>query len=117
MAWPHTGDMKHRNGAEVPAPLSCLAALRSMQSSLVGALTRIIFPQCLIYWAELLVEVVDVVLQGSGIDEKFLGITLFALVPNTTEFMNAISFALNSNISLRYESRYTILLCFHDAFA
>ena len=45
--------------------------------------------------------VVDVVLEGSGIDEKFLGITLFALVPNTTEFMNAISFALNGNIALR----------------
>ena len=50
---------------------------------------------------ELLVEVVDVVLQDSGIDEKFLGITVFALVPNTTEFMNAISFALNGNIALR----------------
>lgn len=50
---------------------------------------------------ELLVGVVDVVLEGSGIDEKFLGITLFALVPNTTEFMNAISFALNGNIALR----------------
>lgn len=55
--------------------------------------------------AELLVDVVDVVLQGSGIEEKFLGVTLFALVPNTTEFMNAISFALNSNIALRYEFR------------
>ena len=50
---------------------------------------------------ELLVDVVDVVLEGSGIDEKFLGVTLFALVPNTTEFMNAISFAMNGNISLR----------------
>lgn len=50
---------------------------------------------------ELLVQVVDVVLEGSGIDEKFLGVTLFALVPNTTEFMNAISFALNGNIALR----------------
>jgi Ca2+:H+ antiporter len=47
------------------------------------------------------VDVVDVVLKGSGIDEKLLGITLFALVPNTTEFMNAMSFALNGNISLR----------------
>lgn len=46
----------------------------------------------------------DVVLEGSGIDEKFLGVTLFALVPNTTEFMNAISFALNGNIALRYVS-------------
>jgi Ca2+:H+ antiporter len=51
--------------------------------------------------AEILVDVVDVVLDGSGIDEKFLGVTLFALVPNTTEFMNAMSFAINGNISLR----------------
>ncbi len=51
--------------------------------------------------AEILVDVVDVVLDGSGIDEKFLGVTLFALVPNTTEFMNAMSFALNGNIALR----------------
>ena len=50
---------------------------------------------------ELLVDVVDVILKDSGIQEKFLGITLFALVPNTTEFMNAISFALNGNIALR----------------
>ena len=51
--------------------------------------------------AEILVDVVDVILEGSGIDEKFLGVTLFALVPNTTEFMNAISFAMNGNIALR----------------
>lgn len=63
------------------------------------------FPTGLNLLVELLVDVVDVVLQGSGIEEKFLGVTLFALVPNTTEFMNAISFALNSNIALRYESR------------
>ena len=50
---------------------------------------------------DVLVDVVDVVLEGSGIQEKFLGITLFALVPNTTEFMNAISFAINGNIALR----------------
>ena len=50
---------------------------------------------------EILVDVVDVVMEGSGIDEKFLGVTLFALVPNTTEFMNAISFAMNGNIALR----------------
>jgi len=53
---------------------------------------------------ELLVDVVDVILKGSGIDEKFLGITLFALVPNTTEFMNAMSFAINGNIALRLAS-------------
>ncbi|KAG0700427.1 hypothetical protein DFH29DRAFT_931883 [Suillus ampliporus] len=63
--------------------------------------------------AELLVEVVDVVLINSGIEEKFLGITLFALVPNTTEFMNAISFALNGNISLSVEigSAYALQVC------
>jgi Ca2+:H+ antiporter len=37
--------------------------------------------------AEILVSTVDAVLEGSDIDEKFLGITLFALVPNTTEFL------------------------------
>ena len=56
----------------------------------------------------MLVSVVDVVLEGSGIDEKFLGVTLFALVPNTTEFMNAMSFAMNGNIALR--SAYSVLL-------
>ncbi|KAK4685726.1 Ca2+:H+ antiporter, partial [Tremellales sp. Uapishka_1] len=63
--------------------------------------------------AEILVDVVDVVLQGSGIDEKFLGVTLFALVPNTTEFMNAMSFALNGNIALSMEigSAYALQVC------
>ncbi|KAH9942901.1 hypothetical protein B0H21DRAFT_508526 [Amylocystis lapponica] len=63
--------------------------------------------------AELLVDVVDVVLEGSGIDEKTLGVTLFALVPNTTEFMNAISFALNGNIALSMEigSAYALQVC------
>ena len=37
--------------------------------------------------AEILVDSVDVVLEGFAVDEKFLGITLFALVPNTTEFL------------------------------
>lgn len=37
--------------------------------------------------AELLVDTVDVVLENYPIDPKFLGITLFALVPNTTEFL------------------------------
>lgn len=60
--------------------------------------------------AEILVDVVDVVMDGSGIDEKFLGVTLFALVPNTTEFMNAISFALNGNIALRYENCWSSMV-------
>ena len=56
---------------------------------------------------------VDVVLDGSGIDEKFLGLTLFALVPNTTEFMNAMSFAMNGNIALSMEigSAYALQVC------
>ena len=37
--------------------------------------------------AEILVNTVDVVLESVDLDEKFLGITLFALVPNTTEFL------------------------------
>lgn len=55
--------------------------------------------------------VVDVILEDSGIQEKFLGITLFALVPNTTEFMNAISFALNGNIALRYDTLVHWSIC------
>lgn len=42
--------------------------------------------------AEILVDTVDVVLEGFAIDEKFLGITLFALVPNTTEFLVSFDF-------------------------
>lgn len=41
--------------------------------------------------AEILVNTVDVILQGFAIDEKFVGITLFALVPNTTEFLVSAS--------------------------
>jgi Ca2+:H+ antiporter len=37
--------------------------------------------------AEILVDTVDVVLENIKIDEKFLGITLFALVPSTTELL------------------------------
>ena len=63
--------------------------------------------------AEVLVNTVDVVLQNIEIDEKFLGITLFALVPNTTEFLNAISFAMNGNIALSMEigSAYALQVC------
>ncbi|KAI4153779.1 MAG: hypothetical protein LQ340_002103 [Diploschistes diacapsis] len=63
--------------------------------------------------AEILVNTVDVVLENIDIDEKFLGITLFALVPNTTEFLNAISFAMNGNIALSMEigSAYALQVC------
>ncbi|KAF2761138.1 hypothetical protein EJ05DRAFT_253982 [Pseudovirgaria hyperparasitica] len=63
--------------------------------------------------AEILVNTVDAVLENVDIDEKFLGITLFALVPNTTEFLNAISFAMNGNIALSMEigSAYALQVC------
>jgi Ca2+:H+ antiporter len=63
--------------------------------------------------AEILVNTVDIVLESIDIDEKFLGITLFALVPNTTEFLNAISFAMNGNIALSMEigSAYALQVC------
>ncbi|KAF2086642.1 hypothetical protein K490DRAFT_43999 [Saccharata proteae CBS 121410] len=63
--------------------------------------------------AEMLVNTVDAVLENVKIDEKFLGITLFALVPNTTEFLNAISFAMNGNIALSMEigSAYALQVC------
>ncbi|KIW08522.1 calcium/proton exchanger [Verruconis gallopava] len=63
--------------------------------------------------AEILVDTVDSVLDNVDIDEKFLGITLFALVPNTTEFLNAISFAMNGNIALSMEigSAYALQVC------
>lgn len=49
----------------------------------------------------------------SSIDEKLLGLTLFALVPNVTEFMNAISFAMYGNIALSMEigSAYALQVC------
>ena len=61
---------------------------------------------------ELLVDVVDIVLKDSEIDEKFLGVTLFALVPNTTEFMNAISFALVKFPLYILLKRFAALCCY-----
>jgi len=63
--------------------------------------------------AEILVATVNEVLEHSSIGEKFLGLTLFALVPNITEFMNAISFALHGNIVLSLEigSAYALQVC------
>ncbi|KAJ2506608.1 hypothetical protein IWW47_001502, partial [Coemansia sp. RSA 2052] len=60
--------------------------------------------------AEVLVDTVDVVIQGVGIREKYIGLTLFALVPNVTEFMNAIAFAMQNNIALSIEisNAYTV---------
>ena len=53
--------------------------------------------------AELLVDAVDEVIDNGGLDAKFLGLTLFALVPNVTEFMNAMAFAMYGNVALSLE--------------
>ncbi|CAH6720826.1 low affinity vacuolar monovalent cation/H(+) antiporter [[Candida] jaroonii] len=53
--------------------------------------------------AEILVDVVDDVLKSYPLNPKFLGLTVFALVPNTTEFINAISFAIGGNVALSME--------------
>ncbi|PKC72903.1 hypothetical protein RhiirA1_336626 [Rhizophagus irregularis] len=63
--------------------------------------------------AEMLVQNVEVVLDNFVITEKLLGLTLFALVPNVTEFVNAMSFALYGNIALSMEigSAYALQVC------
>ncbi|ORZ31182.1 hypothetical protein BCR44DRAFT_1442924 [Catenaria anguillulae PL171] len=54
--------------------------------------------------AELLVDTIEAVLHSvPWIPEKFLGVTLVALVPSLTEFVNAAAFALQGNISLSLE--------------
>jgi hypothetical protein len=81
--------------------------------------------------AEILVNSVDTVLHGSPITEKFIGVTLFAIVraprprsrqtgagahvvasmcvslqvPSLTEYVNAILFAMRNNIALRCGGR------------
>ncbi len=63
--------------------------------------------------AEILVDCVDDVLKYIAIDPKFLGLTIFALVPNTTEFVNAFSFAMHGNVALSMEigSAYALQVC------
>ncbi|KAJ1672640.1 hypothetical protein EV182_006789, partial [Spiromyces aspiralis] len=60
--------------------------------------------------AEVLVHTVDVVINDLGIPEKLIGLTLFAIVPNATEFLNAIAFATRNNIALSIEigNAYTV---------
>ncbi|RIA92028.1 hypothetical protein C1645_766142 [Glomus cerebriforme] len=63
--------------------------------------------------AEILVENVGFVLKHINTTEKILGLTLFALVPNVTEFLNAMLFALYGNIALSMEigSAYALQVC------
>lgn len=67
--------------------------------------TAILLGATLVYAiiAEILVDTVDEVLANYPINPKFLGLTVFALVPNTTEFLNAISFAISGNVALSME--------------
>ncbi|PVU96579.1 hypothetical protein BB561_001084 [Smittium simulii] len=60
--------------------------------------------------AEILVDTVDVVISDFGVSEKMLGLTLFALVPTVTEFVNACAFAMQKNIELAIEicNAYTV---------
>ncbi|GBB98387.1 hypothetical protein RclHR1_03210008 [Rhizophagus clarus] len=63
--------------------------------------------------AEILVENVTFVLDHVNTTEKILGLTLFALVPNVTEFLNAMLFSLYGNIALSMEigSAYALQVC------
>ncbi|CAG8494028.1 5654_t:CDS:10 [Diversispora eburnea] len=63
--------------------------------------------------AEILVSNVDVIQSHFIVTEKFLGLTLFALVPSATEFVNAMAFALYGNIALSMEigSAYALQIC------
>jgi Ca2+:H+ antiporter len=53
--------------------------------------------------AEAIVHVVKPTLEAFGLPQSFLGLTLIALVPATTEIVNAIKFALVNQISLSVE--------------
>ncbi|RHZ86127.1 hypothetical protein Glove_54g38 [Diversispora epigaea] len=63
--------------------------------------------------AEILVVNVNVIQSHFNFTEKFLGLTIFALVPSATEFINAMAFALYGNIALSMEigSAYALQIC------
>ncbi|KAJ3220035.1 hypothetical protein HK099_004479 [Clydaea vesicula] len=79
----------------------------TMKSSIILLISTVSFSLI----AEVLIDSVDEILKHyQQIDEKFLGLTLFALIPSVTEFYNAIAFARQGNIVLALEiaSAYTI---------
>ncbi|KAF5664719.1 calcium permease [Fusarium heterosporum] len=78
--------------------------------SLLILLTATVF-YCLL--AVILIDAVDTILQEFYIEERFLGLTIFALIPNATEIWNAILFAVNGNIALSVEigSAYALQVC------
>lgn len=54
--------------------------------------------------AEILIHSLDFIIRAFPmLTPKFLGVTVFALVPNLTEFVNAYSFARNGNVALSME--------------
>lgn len=54
--------------------------------------------------AEILIHSLDFIIKAFPIlKPKFLGVTIFALIPNLTEFLNAYSFARNGNVALSME--------------
>lgn len=102
-------------GKPVPSELASEVQLQNKEEDEVGGhdapnwskykSTVILLGATLLYAiiAEILVNTVDEVLVHYPIDPKFLGLTVFALVPNTTEFLNAISFAIGGNVALSME--------------
>ncbi|KAF5001493.1 hypothetical protein FDECE_10931 [Fusarium decemcellulare] len=75
----------------------------------------VLFGATLLYGvlANIIIETVDSILKEFHAYEKFVGLTIFALVPNTTEIWNAILFATNGNIALSMEigSAYVLQVC------
>ncbi|EDO16204.1 hypothetical protein Kpol_1014p23 [Vanderwaltozyma polyspora DSM 70294] len=69
---------------------------------------------CYTLISEILIECLQSILEDfSSLNPKLLGLIVIALVPNTTEFINAISFALKGNIALSMEigSAYVLQVC------
>jgi len=50
-----------------------------------------------------LVKQIEPILQNFDLSQRFLGVTAIALIPSAAEFVNAIQFALQENISLALE--------------
>jgi calcium/proton exchanger cax len=53
--------------------------------------------------SETLIDSLDQALDYLSVPPSFAGLTIIALVPNIAEFVNAIQFALQKNISLSIE--------------
>jgi Ca2+:H+ antiporter len=53
--------------------------------------------------SETLIDSLTPALEAMGIPDEFAGLTIIALVPNTSEFFAACSYALHNNISLSVE--------------